>query len=714
MAPVASQLIRTLEITNLPSLPHVLLRVLDMCNRDDISLRAIADIIGKDTALSSKVIGASNSARFGRPNNLGSLEQMLALLGLDMVQTIAISSSVYQVFNNLGGSSEFNLKSFWGRSLTTAFHAKLIAQSVSYPHPEEAYLTGLLLDIGKLVLWRNFPNLYVSFSAEHPDEVALLERESAEFGNNHCEVGSWLVRNWNLSSFMADAVLYHHLPEHQIAGTHPLIQIAQVANHLCMDEDDQDEQCDAANRLLGIAPETLLAIQEKTRILVAEVAKSLGIEVESPVSPTADAGTQKKSWQDNLRQKKKQLAAEVRDIALIDRNLLGVASTTSMEKILSTIQCSVQILLGIQDVVFFMPDTQGKILKGMCPAGQDLLLSEISIPLNQGNSLVTDAYLNRMPASSFLQREERISSIIDEQIVRLIRTEGIFCLPLTTRESVVGVMIFGLSQSQFDLLSKQQKLVSMLARQSAHAISALNAFNDQEVRIKQEVMESTRSRTRKIVHEANNPLSIIRNYIKLLSVKLPKEDPAQDDLKIIKEEIDRVTRIFRVVSVASESETRVREKVNANELIQNLCKVFFKVLFAQYRINIQTELDPALASIETDRDKLTQIIVNLMKNAAEAMQSGGNLKIATRGNVKHNEREYIEISVEDNGPGIPAEVMNSLFRPVTSSKGAGHAGLGLSIVKGLVDELDGRILCESTETSGTTFQIQLPMHGDTA
>ncbi|MHB1292521.1 MAG: HDOD domain-containing protein, partial [Sulfuricella sp.] len=212
MAPVASQLIQSLETSNLPSLPHVLLRVLDACNRNETSLRAIAEIINKDTALSSKVIGASSSALFGRPNNITTFEQKLTMLGLDMVRTIAISSSVYQVFSNISSSPEFDLKSFWGRSLTSAILAKLIAQETAYPHLEEAYLTGLLLDVGQLVLWSNFPKQYATLSADAVDDIRLMQRETEEIGSNHCEVGSWLAGSWHLNSFMADAVLYHHEP----------------------------------------------------------------------------------------------------------------------------------------------------------------------------------------------------------------------------------------------------------------------------------------------------------------------------------------------------------------------------------------------------------------------------------------------------------------------------------------------------------------------
>lgn len=711
MTPVASPLTRALEITNLPSLPHILLRLLDMCNRDETSLRAIAAIIDKDAALSSKVIGASNAARFGRRNNLTSIEQKLTLLGLDMVKTIAISSSIYQVFNNLNNSPEFNLRAFWGRSLTSAFLAKLIAQELSYPHPEEAYLTGLLLDIGQLVLWSNFPKQYAVLLADKVDDIQLMKQESDEIGNNHCEVGAWLVNSWNLNSFMADAVLYHHEPQDIIVDTHLLIQIAHVANSLTPSHLDEENRFSDGERLLAIAPDILQGIIVKARELVSEVAQSLDIEIEidTPPAATEERSLPENDEQDNLHQKNMQLAMEIRDITLIDRNSLGTCKTTSLYTILSSIQRSVQILFGFQNVVFFLPDQQNRVLTGKCLYEQGVMINEMTIPMNKGNSIVTDAFLTRTPITSFAPGGNSISSILDEQLIRLMQTEGLYCQPMITRQGVAGIMIFGLSQSQLAQVEKQRKLVSMFAQQSAQGIAALNAQDEREMRIKNEVLASTRTHARQIVHEANNPLSIIKNYIKLLGIRLPKEDPAQEDLKIIKDEIDRVTRILRGFSAAAEIEANPQDELNANDVIQDLCKIFLEALFAQNLVSVQTQFDPALPNIVTNKDKLLQVLTNLMKNAAEAMHDGGTLLISTHGNIMRNSREYIEITLKDDGPGIPAEVMENLFKPVSSSKGPGHSGVGLSIVKTLVDEMDGRISCQSNETSGTLFQILLPL-----
>ena len=708
MAPVASQLIQSLETSNLPSLPHVLLRVLDACNRNETSLRVIAEIINKDTALSSKVIGASSSVLFGKPNNITTFEQKLIMLGMDMVRTIAISSSVYQVFSNIGSSPEFDLKSFWGRSLTSATLAKLIAEDTAYPHPEEAYLTGLLLDVGQLVLWNNFPKQYATLSADVVDDLQLMQRETEEIGGNHCEVGSWLAGSWHLNSFMADAVLYHHELAARVADAHPLIRIAHVASSLSLVTPSDEESLADGSALLGITLEDFRRMIAMARERVTKIAQSLEIEIDTGTG--VDGATPEKPDRDNFRQKKAQLAMEVRDLALIDGIALGVsAAPPSLEGILVVIQRSLNILFGLHNSVFFLRDRETGILHGKSLAWQQERVNEMTIPAKKGNSIVTDALFARSAGSTFAARENGGLTVLDDQIVRLMQAEGFYCQPMVAQDAVVGVMLFGLAKVQLPRVEKQHKLIAMLAQQAAQTLAAWHVTNEQVQRIELETMSVSRAKARQIVHEANNPLSIIKNYIKLLGLRLPQEDPAQGDLAIIKEEIDRVTKIIRQVSEAAEAYANPLEELDVNGVIQDLHKISLAPLFAQHRIAVQIHLDPLVPNIVSDRDKLKQVLINLMKNAAEAMQEGGLLLISTRGQIIRDGNEFIEISLVDNGPGIPGHIMADLFKPVASTKGKGHSGLGLSIVKSLVDELKGRIFCQSNEISGTAFQILLPV-----
>ena len=96
-----------------------------------------------------------------------------------------------------------------------------------------------------------------------------------------------------------------------------------------------------------------------------------------------------------------------------------------------------------------------------------------------------------------------------------------------------------------------------------------------------------------------------------------------------------------------------------------------------------------------------------MKNAVEALPEGGRISVATKSSVNVSGKNYTEIVIEDNGPGIPEEIQKNLFTPVSTTKGTGHSGLGLSITKNLVTEARGTITCRSNNT-GTQFQILLP------
>jgi len=706
MISASSPFIQTLEITNLPSLPHTLLKVLDLCGQDEASLKDIADIIEKDAALSAKVISASNSAYLGRQDDVESLEQRLTRLGLDMVQTIVIGASVYQVFNNLSQPAEFDLKAFWRRSLTNAVVAKLIAQHVLYDYPEEAYLTGLLLDIGQLVLVSNYPKQYAALMADKVDGIALMSKESEAIGGNHCEIGAWLVSTWNLKSFMADAVLYHHVDQDQIVDAHKLIKIAHLTNSLTMYDEINTETLASGQRLLSITPAKLQEIIESATKLVIETGLCLGMETNLMPKVQDDNPLAENLNNDDLTQKRMQLAIEIGNVALIGRNPLGSAST--LDELLFSIQRSTQILFGFKNVIFFIPDEQGTSLKGKTIAGYAEIINEMTIPLNKANSCVTNAFLNRLSCDTLTSTEKIIPSILDEQLIRLMQAGVLYCQPMIAHNTVTAIMVFGILPIQFAQIENQKKLIAKYAQQSAQAILTLKSIHEQEERNKKEILEASKTEARKIVHEANNPLSIIKNYIQILRLRLPKESSVQEELNIIKEEIDRVSRVIKTVSTTTEFDSKQKEELNANEIIQNISKILVEGLFSENNIAVNMQLDQALPTIVTDKDKLIQILINLMKNAAEAMKKGGNLQISTRSKLTFNNSEHIEISIKDNGPGIPTSVMENLFKPATSTNGYGHEGLGLSIVNKIVDELGGKISCQSDQASGTTFQILLP------
>jgi signal transduction histidine kinase len=161
-----------------------------------------------------------------------------------------------------------------------------------------------------------------------------------------------------------------------------------------------------------------------------------------------------------------------------------------------------------------------------------------------------------------------------------------------------------------------------------------------------------------------------------------------------------------------------KELVDVNGLISDLIKITHESLMLHSGVKAHLDLGSSLPPVLTDKNGLKQVLINLINNAVEAMPEGGNLYINTRcpsdglgdeldEDAKVN-RRYVETTIRDDGPGIPDTIKSKLFEPFVTTKGEGHAGLGLSIAYTIVRELSGTMTCEGNETKGTTFKIVLP------
>ncbi|MBW1740551.1 MAG: HDOD domain-containing protein, partial [Deltaproteobacteria bacterium] len=120
-------------LRNLPTLPHILLKLIEACRKEPDTIKDISQIINKDASLSARFMRLVNSVYYGLPNRVTSIDQALILLGTNAIRNIAISASVYQAFDQAKGNSAFRLKLFWWHSLMCATLSKLIARKTSYP-----------------------------------------------------------------------------------------------------------------------------------------------------------------------------------------------------------------------------------------------------------------------------------------------------------------------------------------------------------------------------------------------------------------------------------------------------------------------------------------------------------------------------------------------------------------------------------------------------
>jgi len=706
-------------LRNLPTLPHILIKLIRACNDDNVSLEKISTIIEKDPSLSGKILRLVNSAYYAMPRKIGTIKQAVSYLGTNTTKNTAISASVLRAFDRTAGNAVMNLKLFWWHSLKCAVTAKLLARELRYPGPEEAFLAGLLHDIGRLVLWVNFKEEYGALLREHKDRPDLLLAGEMRLGLNHCEVGAWLLQHWNLQSFVSDAVLYHHEPVERIAGAFSLVKIIFAANTLSQGPTTSPGGgLFSAQKALGLSREALEAIQNQADHEVVEVAQSLDIEIEPPDATDT-------AIQDKDLKIEGDLISEVRNVSLLLGTLQDLLEANNEMEILRALEHGFRVLFDTSDVFFFLvdPDKEGLVGKSIDAEGKSAHVDGLLIPMEAEQSLFISCLRQCAPLDSLNVDHDFPLALIDEQIIRFLDKEGILCLPLRANGDSIGVILLGIDRAEMDDFQRHRKLLDLFVKQAAIALHSNLIRRQHMQKIQSEGAIASSDMARRVAHEVNNPLSIIKNYLKILSMKLASENEAQDEIRIINEEIDRIALILRTLTAFSRSRTIKLEQVDINGLIMDLVKITKDSMSENAGITIHTDLDSSIPKPVSEKDGLKQVFINLLKNAAEAMPNGGTIYLSTRkisadlqgrsGETANGVHSYVEIIVRDDGPGIPDEIKERLFEPFVTSKREGHSGVGLSIAFQTVKALGGTLTCESETGVGTTFKISLPVknHG---
>ncbi|HKQ71172.1 MAG TPA: HDOD domain-containing protein, partial [Polyangiaceae bacterium] len=195
--------------TSLPSVPALAMKVLELCQKEDLNFAEIARTISTDPALATKVLRMANSPVMGLRNPAKTVSHALALLGINAVRTLALS---FSLVSDLRGKDKANgYKQYWKRSITAGIAAQELASSIKLPHAEEAFLSSLLQDIGMLALAQGMPDVYPEIIVQAAgDHRKLIEGERAELGCDHADVGQWLLTRWKLPGALSQIVGASH------------------------------------------------------------------------------------------------------------------------------------------------------------------------------------------------------------------------------------------------------------------------------------------------------------------------------------------------------------------------------------------------------------------------------------------------------------------------------------------------------------------------
>jgi HD-like signal output (HDOD) protein len=215
---------------DLPTLPTIALEVASLANNPLTGMSEIVRIIRNDPALTAKILRVANSAFYGMPGRVESLNMALVVLGMREISNLVTCISIFRTFPATEGGTTFDRRAFWEHSAGCGEIARVITSKLNMRLHGIEFTSGLLHDVGKIMLEQHFHKPFIEalrvIEAEH---VPSIESEQRMIGADHAEIGSWMAESWTIPESITEAIRYHHQPG-LAPHNQPLAAVVHLAN----------------------------------------------------------------------------------------------------------------------------------------------------------------------------------------------------------------------------------------------------------------------------------------------------------------------------------------------------------------------------------------------------------------------------------------------------------------------------------------------------
>ena len=221
---------RIVEITgDLPPMPHIAAQVISKLSEPDATSRDIHNLMQKDQALAARVLKVANSPYYGASRSISTLRDACMFMGFDAIRSLIMTAVMKGMFSNVGLSE----KLIWEHTVGAGLAARIIGDEVRFHRKEEAYLAGLMHDVGKAALFLRSPAVMREVMQEvYNDGADFFEVELRTLGFTHADVGQMIADKWRFALDIEDAIANHHRPD-QARSAPELTHIVSMANSIC-------------------------------------------------------------------------------------------------------------------------------------------------------------------------------------------------------------------------------------------------------------------------------------------------------------------------------------------------------------------------------------------------------------------------------------------------------------------------------------------------
>ncbi len=412
-----------------------------------------------------------------------------------------------------------------------------------------------------------------------------------------------------------------------------------------------------------------------------------------------------------------ELRGRAEDLALLHEVAKALAATLELDKLLATGVTSLARIVDTPDAYALLPDATGKGLQIRFVTGSHPELLGSTLPLLPAYaSLAAMAFHTR---EAMLVEDAEADLRINQELRRMAGGRAYLVLPLVVHDRPVGVIMAVETRRPRRFTPSEVERASAIANQLALAREGARLVEDlkasyvelartQAQLVRRERLAALGELSAVVAHEVRNPLGAIFNSVASIRRIIGPDSPAVPLVDIVGEEADRLNRIVADLLTFARPPAPHPYAVPLSPLVEDAVRG--ALAEAAGKVRVELELSDDVPAVTVDERMMRQAFLNLAINAVQAMPQGGML----RASVRHRPGEpEVEVQFSDSGPGISPEVLARIFEPFFTTKAKG-TGLGLAVVKRIIESHQGRVALESQPGQGTTFRLYLPLDATAA
>jgi signal transduction histidine kinase/HD-like signal output (HDOD) protein len=724
----------------LPSPPRVAARVLPLALDPAAELDQLGELIGSDPALAVAVLRGAGTR--WRGVQTPSIRMAPHELGQHTVRTAVLNVTTETLFGEVQQGSRARM-GLWKRALAGALGAETIAVRINHPTPHEAYLAGLLHDIGKAVLLAVAPEAWsraVERAKTHP--ISDAEAEQQELGVDHALAGKWFGQRNGFPQRVLDVVWLHHHAPGSLDGTGfpvGLLDIVHAADFMtdCVLEGRSVQDAAAAmpdgllsrlelplDQFAAMVPEIAASMKDRVARLTVDVDTPEGRAAPLHEAMSALLSAHERVDSENaLLRKRNRLMEATR---LLDADL---APCRSQSQILTAAATSLRRNLGAAPGMCCAVDGAGRYLHVRTWKALHDPLQELFVDLKE------------TPAEQNGERNEAVRAIRElglsgatggwagTGLVDVSTRGGLVAVPMLDGSRSLGQILFDAHAAGIDM--DEQTVTGLMALGGAcgRAVARLHAHDQllSETEDLASVLRRTDTTQRRRLRDERNTGAAL--FAEATATSL------QASLSVVSSQAQRLLSRTTDPETLEALDTIVQQGRRVNGMLTDLLTFarrpepapeprLVNIILHQLVMTLQDRLErknirvtelyaEGIPRALLDRRQMEQAFLKLMVNAEQAMaEAGGTLTIQTGSTP---DRKSVIIRFSDTGPGISGELLPQVFDPfVTAEHGGRGVGLGLPICQAIVDGHRGRVDVESVVGGGTTFTIIVPSASEPA